>query len=294
MLPSLTLVIPAYNEEKYIKRCIESILRQKAGNHILEKILIIADGCTDKTIECINDFNNKKIEIIEQPSNLGVSEAINTALQHVKSDYLIKTDGDTEFSDDHGLEKLLQKSIDSDAALVFGQQNYRKPDGSLLQRYIFTVHGKTYKQHLLPYLKGENYLQHHITGLYLLRRDAYQKITIPPDVVSEDVYIFYQTKNKGFVTSYCPEPVQYFNYSESWKHHLKQILRWDSPAVSNHFSKEFLLSYNQPFPKMILYPVLLQLFFRHPFYFLILLLTRATVVIRSPFYTNKRNWGGEN
>jgi cellulose synthase/poly-beta-1,6-N-acetylglucosamine synthase-like glycosyltransferase len=60
-LPKVTVIIPARNEEKYIKRCINSLLAQ--SYHNLE-ILVINDNSSDKTADILNSIKNSKIRVI--------------------------------------------------------------------------------------------------------------------------------------------------------------------------------------------------------------------------------------
>lgn len=86
----VSIIIPAYNAEKTIKRCIDSIINQ--SYHFLQ-IIIIDDGSKDRTQEIINNYNDKRIEYFFQ-NNAGVSTARNVGISHAKSEYIIFVDAD--------------------------------------------------------------------------------------------------------------------------------------------------------------------------------------------------------
>ena len=60
-LPTVTVALSAFNEETNIGNFIASVLKQKEENFVLEKILIISDGSTDKTAEIVKSFDSPKL-----------------------------------------------------------------------------------------------------------------------------------------------------------------------------------------------------------------------------------------
>lgn len=100
-MPKFSIIIPVYNVEKYIVKCIESVLDQTYQDY---EIIIVNDGTKDNSIELIKNF---PVKIINQ-ENKGLSEARNTGIKNAKGEYLIFLD-----SDDYIEEELLQKIAES-------------------------------------------------------------------------------------------------------------------------------------------------------------------------------------
>ena len=88
----LTVVIPVYNVEKYLKRCIESILIQEWKNY---DILLVDDGSTESSPQICDDYAKVYdfISVIHK-KNGGLSEARNTGISHAKGDYVYFPDSD--------------------------------------------------------------------------------------------------------------------------------------------------------------------------------------------------------
>lgn len=86
----ITVIINVYNEEKFIKKCIESVINQTYKN--LE-ILIINDGSTDNTLNICKSFNDKRIKIITT-ENLGLSLSRNIGIDNSRGEYLYFIDAD--------------------------------------------------------------------------------------------------------------------------------------------------------------------------------------------------------
>lgn len=96
--PLISVIVPAYNSEKVIERCIRSLLNQTFKNYI---IYIINDGSQDGTKEKLAVFrDNPKVIIINQ-KNMGVSGARNKALIHVESKYVAFVDSDDYLDKDY-------------------------------------------------------------------------------------------------------------------------------------------------------------------------------------------------
>lgn len=98
----VSLVIPVYNEERYIKNCIESLLLQDYPTDCMEWLFV--DGMsTDKTKEILNAYSNrfpKLIKIIDNP-NKTVPYAMNIGINYSKGKYIIRLDAHADYSYDY-------------------------------------------------------------------------------------------------------------------------------------------------------------------------------------------------
>lgn len=88
----ISIIVPVYNAETYINRCLESILLQSYRDL---QVVIIDDGSTDKSIDICNSFASidQRISIVSQ-QNAGVSAARNTGLSVAKGEYVMFIDSD--------------------------------------------------------------------------------------------------------------------------------------------------------------------------------------------------------
>ena len=90
--PKVTVLIAAYNEEKYIGRCIRSLLDQSFSRDEYE-IIVINDGSTDKTSYALSLFD-KAIRVINNKQNLGLPSSLNIAIDKSNADYIVRVDAD--------------------------------------------------------------------------------------------------------------------------------------------------------------------------------------------------------
>lgn len=101
--PLVTVFIPVFNCEMYIKESLESILNQTYKN--LE-ILIVDDGSTDNTINIINQYKDDRIKIIKNKKNMGIPYTRNVGLKSAKGKYLAIMD-----ADDISLDSRIMKQV---------------------------------------------------------------------------------------------------------------------------------------------------------------------------------------
>jgi glycosyltransferase involved in cell wall biosynthesis len=88
--PKITVLMPAYNAEKYIGEAIESVLLQTYGDF---ELIIVNDGSTDGTVKIINSFDDERISVINQ-RNMGVAAALNTGIKYSRAPYIARFDAD--------------------------------------------------------------------------------------------------------------------------------------------------------------------------------------------------------
>ncbi len=123
-MKKVTVVIPVYNSEKYIARCIDSVINQTYQDF---EIQIINDGSKDKSQEIIDSYTKKypdKIISIEQ-ENKGVAKTRNEAIKRSKSKYIMFLDNDDYLDRDY-IEKYVNEIEKEELDVVIG--GYKRPD----------------------------------------------------------------------------------------------------------------------------------------------------------------------
>ena len=92
MAPEISIIVPAYNEEKHIVRCLDSILAQTFSDF---EVLCIDDGSTDKTFDIITEYSKKDSRIVPlKNTGKGVSSARNFGIDNSKGKYIGFVDSD--------------------------------------------------------------------------------------------------------------------------------------------------------------------------------------------------------
>lgn len=90
-VPKITVLMPVYNCELYIKEAIDSILNQTYSDF---EFLILDDASTDQTVPLIKTYTDSRIIVIEKPVNTGYTNSLNQGLQLAKGEYIARMDAD--------------------------------------------------------------------------------------------------------------------------------------------------------------------------------------------------------
>lgn len=121
--PKISVLIPVYNVEKYVGRCILSVLNQTIQESI--EIIIVNDCTPDNSMRVINEvihsssntLNGKELKIINHETNKGLAFARYTALNYATGKYILQIDSD-DYIEKEMLEKMYAKAIATDADIV--------------------------------------------------------------------------------------------------------------------------------------------------------------------------------
>ena len=129
----LSIVIPNYNNEKYIKKCIDSILNQ---TFVKYEIIIVDDGSSDNSVEIIESMKkkNNKIKLIRQ-FNQNAAIARNKGIEIAKGKYILFIDSDDYINDNDSIKNMIDKIENNDLLLC----NYKVVDENGNYKYDYKV-----------------------------------------------------------------------------------------------------------------------------------------------------------
>jgi len=117
--PELSAVIPVYNEEARIGPTLEAALRYLKAKRLKAEILVVDDGCTDKTLEVVGRFQKKatgplSLRVLRQGKNKGKGAAVKTGALAAKGETILYMDADnaTPLSEFEKFRPLLKKGVE--------------------------------------------------------------------------------------------------------------------------------------------------------------------------------------
>lgn len=113
----LQIVIAAYNVEKYIKKCLDSVLTQETKYSI--KVVVVDDGSTDETGKIIDSYQDDARLFVIHQSNQGLSAARNAGIRNIEAPYLMFIDSD-DWIGGKSVDALLATAIENEADIVEG------------------------------------------------------------------------------------------------------------------------------------------------------------------------------
>jgi len=141
---TISVIIPAYNEEKNINYVLKSL----TNSLLIDEVIVVNDGSTDKTLSIIKQFNN--IKLINLKKNHGKGFAIAKGIEKSKGNIVIFIDADLTGLNDSHIKKLIDPIISQKKDVVIGYPNYLRAD-----KLFLPLSGERayWKKDLLPHLK---------------------------------------------------------------------------------------------------------------------------------------------
>jgi glycosyltransferase involved in cell wall biosynthesis len=128
----LDIIVPAYNVEEYVRKCIESILNQKTKYKC--RCILIDDGSPDNTGAILDEFKNDDRVVVVHQVNKGFSGARNTGIHMIESKYVMFVDSD-DYLPDGAIEALLSEAFEKSADVVEGGHNRCTTEGHVYSTY---------------------------------------------------------------------------------------------------------------------------------------------------------------
>lgn len=184
----LSIIIPVYNVEKYIRTCLESVYKQGINDEYFE-VIIINDGTKDRSIDLIQDIISlHKNIIVYTQDNKGISTTRNKGIEIANGRYIFMLDSD-DLLIDNSLSLLLGKALSDEYDLIVADYTEMTDDSiaknKINYNYTINFEEKTGEQLLLEDLNPRKCYLWRI----LYRKDFLikEKISFIPGIIFEDI-----------------------------------------------------------------------------------------------------------
>lgn len=210
----ISLIVPVYNSEKYLKKCIDSILNQTYSNF---ELILVDDGSVDKSPQICDDYARKdsRIVVIHQ-KNQGQAVARNKALDVCKGDYISFVDSD-DYVHPQMLEVLMNTMQKSNAEIVVCDYvqgydtNFNWNDNDIVDDFTL-FDGKTFLSNCLIGKTGKNWL----LWDKIYKKTVFNDIRLPEGRIYEDNATVYKLIYGANKVAYSNNVLYYyFTNSES-------------------------------------------------------------------------------
>lgn len=210
-MPKISIIIPCYKVEKYLRRCLDSVLAQTFKNW---EAICVNDGSPDECGNILDEYAkcDYRIKVIHQ-ENQGVSAARNNGLQHANGDFISFIDSDDEISPVFLEEmfKALQKRPEAGFAWCNFEKGKDKTDWN-----FFEISEQVYNK---PF---DHYVQHQkpkiVSAIWnkLYRKNLLENITFSEDLsVGEDLIFLYQVLYRAKCAAYINSDMYFYRTREN-------------------------------------------------------------------------------
>ena len=208
--PLISVIIPIYNVECYLKTCIDSIVNQTYSN--LE-IVLVDDGSPDRCFEICDEYAKKdnRVKVIHQ-ENGGLAHARNVGIANSNGEYLTFVDSDDYVSDDY-VESLYKGLIESDAdisvasLIVFKESesscvtHKREPFVEVKKNDYFKEYASIKAERSMPFITAWN---------KLYKKELFDGIKYPKGKLYEDAFTTYKLIEKAKKIVYSTTKLYYY------------------------------------------------------------------------------------
>lgn len=205
---SLTVAIPAYNEEKNIGRLINQLLSQANDGFVMRGIVVYSDASTDKTHDVVGVFARKYpiVKLITGNKRIGKYLRLNEIFTDCHSDVLVVLDADIKLKGKKFLSNLVKCLVKDDRRLmVAAHQLYIKPKGFVPRAFYAHFMLWNYVRFSLDDL---NVAQNFYGSATAFKKHFIKEIRIPTNISDPHLYIFLKANEaKGFC--YCLDAIMY-------------------------------------------------------------------------------------
>ena len=189
----VSIIVPVYNTEKFLHRCIDSILAQTYTDF---ELLLIDDGSKDSSGAICDEYavGDSRVKVFHK-ENGGVSSARNLGLDHARGKYLMFLDSDDFWLQDDVLEVLIEKAEENDLDIIRGEYSAMHEDGTLAWNRKISAERKN---HAGQILSSADFLEYAIHGenflfLSLFKRSSIGSLRFEVGRVFLEDMLFYST-----------------------------------------------------------------------------------------------------
>lgn len=186
----VSIIVPIYNGEKYLNRCIDSLLNQSYKNN---EYIFVNDGSTDNTLNILNKYaeKDKRIIIIDK-ENTGVSDSRNKGMKRATGDYVCFCDCDDMYEENY-VETMLNLAIDEDVSLVKCNFKVINKNGQVIDsgKNYFSAEKLNHEKiinNIIPYCLGGEIPC--FTYLLMIKKDVLT-VKFPTDIAMMEDVVFY-------------------------------------------------------------------------------------------------------
>jgi len=237
---TLTIGIPAFNEEKTISDLLKAILQQQLDNVVLKEIIVNVSGSTDSTEAHVKTMVNvdSRIKLISNRKREGKASALNDILQEAHGDILLFIDGDVMLEKD-SIPNLLNSFFQGEkVGICTGNTMPLKQRGDFFEftsLFIRSLHHE-----LCNYLMSRGLVPKVDGSFYAIRRDILN--CFPLKVISDDEYASLQAQRKGYRIVYVPNALVYVKDPSSFYGFVK----WQKRIISGQMFMKKRFNYRVP------------------------------------------------
>jgi glycosyltransferase involved in cell wall biosynthesis len=193
--PKVSVIIPAYNEEKTLPNCLKSVLNQNFSDY---EIIVINNNSTDNTEKIIKELmkNHKKLRYVFE-KNKGRGFARNKGILAAKGEIILMTDSDC-IVPNNWIKEMIKPIINENESIVMGFEK------DLIKNF-WTLYNQKAIQRFFGYIRNGKYINHIDTKNISLKTHLAKKILFDPNLKNCEDFDFYLRVRDNMKIRFLPD-----------------------------------------------------------------------------------------
>jgi cellulose synthase/poly-beta-1,6-N-acetylglucosamine synthase-like glycosyltransferase len=236
-LPTVSVLIPAYNEEETISKTIKSVLNLNYPKNLLE-VIVINDCSTDKTREIAEKFSPFGVKVLNNRTRKGKAYCLNRGIKVSKSELVACVDADSVVEKDILLKMVPYFADKKVASVAPGLKVWKK------ETFLEKVQHAEYILNILLRKSLEFLDSINVTpGVFsVYRKDILEEIGgFEEGNLTEDMEIALRIHEAGYKIKNNPNAVSYTLCPKKWNELFKQRIRWYRGSIENYIKYKHML-----------------------------------------------------
>jgi len=234
-LPSVTMIIAAFNEEDVIGKKLENCRELDYPTDKLQ-VMVVADGSSDSTADVARQFEGDGVLVLFSPERRGKSHALNRGVEQATGEILVLSDANAYYLPD-AIRNLVQHYADEKVACVSGKKTVRESESQIAEseglywRFESTLKKLETKTGSTVGVVGE---------MNSLRRSLYEPI--PENIINDDAFLALRILSQGYRVVYEPDAVSWETSAATTADEIKRRQRINAGRYQQMFLPQLWLS----------------------------------------------------
>lgn len=237
---TITIGIPAHNEEANIAPLLTAILQQEFDPNIhLSEVIVVSDGSTDMTVARAKKIKDTRIKVLVHEEQAGKNARINELLSLFRSDVLVLLDCDVKLDNDRVINNLVKKFRDNDKLGLIAGNAQPLPAETLIEaginNFVGSLNGMKRK------IKNGNNV-YSVRGPILALGRCFAKVLSLPSNAPDDRYTYFACRRMGYGFQFTENALVWYRSPQTADDQFRQGERFknDKENLYAHFQASFI------------------------------------------------------
>ncbi len=244
---TVTVGIPAYNEEGNIELLLNSILSQTRKKYILTEVLVLSDGSTDQTDSKVLKLTKKNpfVKLIVDGKRLGKSKRLMQLYKMNRSDIFIQLDADVVLSHRSGFDNLIKPFQNTKVTLVSGDRIPLGEDN--FSARLILNRDKLWRKVRLS-IEDKDRIVNCFGCILAMRASFAKSLVLNPQITSESPLIYCEARRHDLKFCFVPEATVYYRLPATFRDYFKYSKRSsdEHSLLTKHFGSQVENYYEIP------------------------------------------------